>query len=68
MTDICKKCYYLSANEKTFPFCIKCAYCSKNLHVLQLNLDGTLPFFCQICQYQKWKKEFDTKNMYLFRK
>lgn len=65
MTDTCKKCMYVTTNEETFPFCIKCAYCCNRQHVLQIHLDGTLPKFCQVCHYHEWKKEFDTKNTQL---
>ena len=67
MSNICKKCQYFILNKKTAPFCIKCAYCNNNLHVLQIHLDGTLPLFCQVCHYQQWKKEFDSKVIHLLK-
>lgn len=58
----CKKCKYFDVNEETLkglPFCIACSYCKKKKHILQINLDGTLPVFCQICNPDKWRVEFD---------
>ena len=58
----CRKCNYLFANDDTLkglPFCLSCYYCKKKKHILQINLDGTLPVFCQVCNQDKWKIEFD---------
>lgn len=68
MIDKCKNCQYFTLNEETSPFCIKCAYCNNLKHILQIHLDGTLPLFCQVCHYQKWKREFRTKNTELISK
>jgi hypothetical protein len=59
----CRNCKYFCTNKDTLnglPFCIKCYYCKKKKHILQINLDGTLPVFCQVCNPDKWKIEFDT--------
>ena len=54
----CKKCYLFECNKETDPFCIKCCYCNHKKHLLQVNIDGTLPKFCHICNYYEWKNEF----------
>ena len=58
----CIRCTWVDTNEETYPFCITCAYCRKKKHILQVHLDGTLPIFCQECDYKKWKEEFDKKT------
>lgn len=61
----CKKCKYFDINEETLsglPFCIACSYCKKKKHILQINLDRTLPVFCQICDTNKWRVEFDANR------
>ena len=58
----CKKCKLFIYNEITYPFCIKCCYCNNKKHILQTHLDGSLPIFCHICDYRKWKIEFNNKN------
>lgn len=62
MIKKCKNCKYFEENEETAPFCIACAYCRKRTHLLQCHLDGTLPVYCQVCNYPKWKEEFNQKT------
>ena len=66
--DKCRNCKYFTQNDETYPFCIACAYCRKKKHILQINLDGTLPVFCQVCYPKEWKKEFNTKTNELLKK
>ena len=54
----CKNCHLFEYNKETDPYCVKCCYCKNKKHILQVNIDGTLPKFCHICNYEKWKKEF----------
>ena len=58
-TDTCESCRHFDKNNDTSPYCIKCAYCKNNEHILQIHLDGTLPKFCQQCYPDKWKDEFN---------
>lgn len=45
----CKRCHRLDANDETFPWCVRCAYCAARKHILQVLPNGKLPIHCHIC-------------------
>jgi hypothetical protein len=54
---ICVRCGRTLVNRETYPWCVKCAFCKKRKHVLQVLPDGTLPQNCYLCDPKRYLGE-----------